>query len=192
MTNNNPFGINEAPAEAIVRLNLAKSDNVEKFGGRIWHGERSDGRFAILGKAVNVSNVKFRGMEIKQSKIADAQIEVRLTPDDKDTLLQDLEELEGRVAEIHVVLVAEPTLGTLTLKDGTAAKSIIFYAQLMGCRPGTSALQSDEFASQDELDAFLEDASKSTRQSANDYRAQMLAARQGAPVKQGTESNVMA
>ena len=187
MTN---FELNaQQPTEAIIRLNLAKTENTEKFGGRIWTGEKGDGRFAVLGTVVTTSNLTFRGREIAPASIQDAQVEVRLTDEDKVSLLEALETIVGRVAEIHITLTGEIAMKKLTLQTGETVNSIVFVAALNGVRQGSGALSSDEFATEDELNDFLAEAQAKTRNSQSNYRAEMQAARQGAPVP---SANIMA
>ena len=129
---NNPFSVEsfqltqEAPSEAIITLNLAKTENVERFGGRIWTTERGDGSYAVLGKVNELSNVKYNNFLVKKEMLNGAQIEVRLSSEDKERLLGELENIQGRVADIHIAVTSNTTFGTLTLADGTEAPSAIF------------------------------------------------------------------
>lgn len=184
---NNPFTgtgfqlTQEVPSEAIITLNLAKDSNVEKFGGRIWTKTIGDGSFGILGKVSELSNVKYQGFQVKKEMLAGAQIEVRLSSSDKVKLLQELDKLEGRIADIHIKLTGDPTFGTLTLATGDEVPSAIFPGALCGVRQGTSNIQGDEFKSQNDFDAFCRSMSEKTKKSANDYRTQMKMARESAP-----------
>lgn len=193
--NNNPFSTEsfqltqEPPSEAIITLNLAKTENVEKFGGRIWTSERGDGSYAVLGKVSELSNIKYNDFQVKKEMLNGAQIEVRLSAEDRELLLSELENIQGRVADIHIAVTGSTTFGTLTLADGTEAPSAIFPGVLLGVRQGTATIQGDEFESQEAFDAFCANMASKTKSSANEYRAQMQLARATAP--EAEKANVM-
>lgn len=161
----------ETPSELIVRLNLAKDENVDKFGGRFWHKQRADGSWAFLASIVDCVNIKTQGRTIKSEKLINANVEVRVPEDDLQNLLEGVEDMETRVVEVKLLVRGEIILKTLTLKTGEKAKNIYVPADITGIRQGTSNLSSDDFESEEDIDAFLEENVKKNLAGRDAYRA---------------------
>jgi hypothetical protein len=169
------FGLEQAeqPAQAIVRLNLAKPENVDRFGGRIWHGQRGDGSWCFLGGVSQTVNIKYRGMSLTDDMLADVGVEVRVNGEEMEELLEALDDIETRVADVHIRLKAEPVFKRLTLKDGSTSNSTVFFATIIGVRQAEVTLQGDDFESKDDLMTFLAENRQKRQERREDYRASL-------------------
>lgn len=169
--NNNPFSLNtEAPAEALVRIALAKEGNYDKFGGKVWHKQRADGNYAILGTIVESANLKFKGRPLDSSRLVDTSVEVRVSAEDMSDFLEALEDMDTRIVEIKLLVTADLTCKKLTLRSGETANSVYLFGNITGVRRAASTLTSDEL-SEDELHNFLAENQAKNRAGRDAYRA---------------------
>ena len=160
----------ETPSQAIVRLSLAKPENIEKFGGRFWHGQRGDGMMAFLGQIVDSSNIRFAGETFNNGEFNGTSIEVRISPEDCDALLESVEDIQTRIAEVKVIITGEAAMKTLTV-NGEPKNSIVIWGSVAGVRQGSSNLESDKFDSREQVLKFLEGNRETARKSRAEYRA---------------------
>lgn len=166
------FQLNTTTAEAIIRINLAKPENIAKFGGRIWHSQKGDGNYAFLGVIQETAGVTIQGHKI-ESELNEVSVEIRVGEEDILNLLGELEEYTQRVAEVKITLMAEPAMKTLTLKSGQKQNAVVLYGAIAGVRPSSSKLDSDVFTSKDEITNFLAQNRKAREQNLNDSRSGM-------------------
>lgn len=180
--------VTETPSEAIIRINLAKPENIEKFSGRFWHGQKGDGKYAVLGTVIDHANIKFQGHTFNNGEFIDHPVEFRITEEQCEALLEGVEEYGARVAEVKLLVTGEPAIKELTIR-GVPTNAVVFWGTIQGFREGSAALTSDEFTSKEDVVEFLKKGKDAARQSREQYRAMMQMANE---VAQEQSENALA
>ena len=150
--------------------------SVEAGQDVVWTAQRGDGRYAILGKIVDLANVYNAGRLIKIEKAKGGQVELRISEEDKDYLFEELEELESRGAHVTVQLDGPVSASRLTLQTGEVVPSAVFPSEILDVTVATSTLQSDHFETDEDHDKFWEENAQRANQSLSAYRAGLQAA----------------
>lgn len=176
----NAFSVNATP-RAVVSA-WKSSENRVKDQGVIWTGTRGTGHKAILGKIVSGTNLTYKGRPLKNELLVDNNVEVRISPDQCDELIDIITDLNGRLFEM-ALSVEDISIKTLTV-NGVPTLSITFFATIDDVREVAAALVGDDFDTQDALDAVLAQAQMSARESAQNASLSMQAVRAAAPSKE--------
>ena len=175
--NQNPFSTEPAPSQAILLVWRSTPASIEKGQDVIWNNQRGDGRFAVLGKIVDLANVYNNGRLVKIEKAKGGQVEIRLTEEDKDYLLEEADEIKGA---LHVTIQLDAPLSArrLTLQTGEVVPSVVMPAHIINVELAPTTLESDVFETEEEEDNFWSENQARAQESLSSYRAGLAAAKQ--------------
>lgn len=183
----NAFAINESP-KAVVSV-WKSTQARQKDQGVLWTGDRGTGHKAILGKIVSGTNLTYKGRPLKNELLVDNNVEVRISPDQCEELIDIVTDMSGRLFEM-ALSVEDISIKTLT-PNGVPTLSITFFAEIEDVREVQAALIGDDFDTQDALDAVLAQAQAAARQNTEEARISMQAARAAAPNQNEAPVNAM-
>ena len=181
---NNEFTVNpfEATKTSTAIVSVWKSTEARmKEQGVLYLGSTKTGHKSILSKFVSGTNLQYKGKPIDPAKIVDANVNVRVSPEQAEELIDIITDMPNRLFEM-ALKVTDISLKVLT-SNGVPTRNITFFAEIVDVREVQAALVGDDFDTQDALDAFLTGAQNEARQDLDDYRTLMNAVRDGAPVE---------
>lgn len=154
-----------------------------KFAERVWNKQCADGTIRLVGTVTKISNVTHQGSPIDNNQLAGLTVEVRVTPDQFETITDNITDMVGGGVSI-LFEVGEPSFSVLTV-NGVDTNTITFYsAGIEGMEVNKSAISSLGFESKSAMDAWLMEAraQNATRQSRRqaERASQLQAARAAA------------
>lgn len=161
----------------IPKAELPKADSFleytinfsQKFPGRIWSKGRQDLTIATVGTIYDLYNVTVGGKEVKADLAKGVTCEVRLSPEDYETLQMEVAQMPSVCAQVVVKLTREPIFNYLTV-GGQEVPSLLFYGELETTSEGVSNMMGLAFESQDEVNDFLIKARQLAKEKADNAR----------------------
>ena len=144
----------EEPAKALMLYSVAFST---KFSERIWSKTCADGTIRLVGTVTKINNLFHQGSPISNEMLAGLTVEVRVTPDQFETICDNIADMMGGGVSI-LFEVGEPSFSVLTV-NGEEVNTITFYAtSLEGMEVNKTAIGGLSFSSKDALNDFLSGA----------------------------------
>ena len=128
-----------------------------KFSERIWSKTCADGTIRLVGTVTKINNLFHQGSPISNEMLAGLTVEVRVTPDQFETICDNIADMMGGGVSI-LFEVGEPSFSVLTV-NGEEVNSITFYAtSLEGMEVNKTAIGGLSFSSKDAMNDFLSGA----------------------------------
>lgn len=144
----------EEPVKALMLYSVAFST---KFSERIWSKTCADGSIRLVGTVTKINNLFHQGSPISNEMLAGLTVEVRVTPDQFETICDNIADMMGGGVSI-LFEVGEPSFSVLTV-NGEEVNSITFYAtSLEGMEVNKTAIGGLSFSSKDAMNDFLSGA----------------------------------
>ena len=144
----------EKPVKALMLYSVAFST---KFSERIWSKTCADGTIRLVGTVTKINNLFHQGSPISNEMLAGLTVEVRVTPDQFETICDNIADMMGGGVSI-LFEVGEPSFSVLT-SNGEEVNTITFYAtSLERMEVNKTAIGGLSFSSKDALNDFLSEA----------------------------------
>lgn len=184
------FKAAEPTPEPVRSFMLYSVAFTNKYTQRVWNKQCADGTIRLVGTVTKISNVTHQGSPIDNNQLAGLTVEVRVTPDQFETITDNITDMVGGGVSI-LFEVGEPSFSVLTV-NGVDTNTITFYsAGIEGMEVNKSAISSLGFESKSAMDAWLMEtrAQNATRQSRRqaERASQLQAARAAADAATSTE-----
>nr|QNL31452.1 MAG: hypothetical protein [Bacteriophage sp.] len=142
------------PQEPVKAFMLYSIAFTTKYQGRIWNRECADGTVRLVGTVTKISNVTHQGSPIDNGQLAGLTVEVRVTPDQFETITDNIADMMGGGVSI-LFEVGEPSFSVLTV-NGMDTHSITFYScGIEGMEVNKTSIGGLGFESKPAMDAWL-------------------------------------
>ena len=178
---NNAF---EVTQQQTAVLSVWKSTEAKQATqGVLYTRKRADGTNTVLGTVKSSNNLQYKGHSIPSDKMVDVPVELRITPEQFEELVDIVGDFPGRLFEVAVNVTAI-SMKVLTA-NGVPTNSVTFHGEVLDVREVAAQLNGDTFGTKEDMFAFLDTARDTAIQKRDAARDLMQAAANAAKPQQG-------